>query len=121
MVFVRWSSLMATNPVPLHSSWSYGTSKRLKIIAYIVISGILAVLLSSVFYQAAALSQIGTNVRQIPPTSVPFPPPDIIRLAVTLLIVIPALIVILDKRYSRNEKHWAYGIVGTILGYWLHR
>jgi hypothetical protein len=30
-----------------------------------------------------------------------------------------AFFIIVGKRYDLNDKRWAYGIVGMIVGYWL--
>lgn len=38
---------------------------------------------------------------------------------ITLVLLIAALWVILSKRYQDAEKKWAFGIIGTIVGYWL--
>jgi hypothetical protein len=37
---------------------------------------------------------------------------------VTLLVLFASLAVILSGQYDANSKHWAFGTVGTILGYW---
>ena len=36
----------------------------------------------------------------------------------SLLVLISALIVILSRAYNAESQKWAYGAVGTILGYW---
>jgi hypothetical protein len=41
------------------------------------------------------------------------------QVVVTLLLLLPCLLVILSNRYDPNSKHWAFGTVGTILGFWL--
>jgi hypothetical protein len=47
----------------------------------------------------------------------------IIKIAMQVLVSIgtgiPAVFIILAKRYGPKEKHWAYGTVGLIAGYWL--
>jgi hypothetical protein len=40
---------------------------------------------------------------------------------VTLLVLLSSLYVILAKKYTDADKKWAYGAIGTILGYWLGR
>jgi len=35
------------------------------------------------------------------------------------LAFVAALFVILNKTYRPPERHWAFGTVGMILGYWL--
>jgi hypothetical protein len=48
---------------------------------------------------------------------------DIIKLVMQVLISvgtgIPAVFIILAKRYAPKDKHWAYGTVGLIIGFWL--
>ena len=39
---------------------------------------------------------------------------------VTCFVLAASLFVILAKRDSAKDKHWAYATVGTILGFWLH-
>jgi len=39
---------------------------------------------------------------------------------VTCFVLAASLFVILAKRYSAKDQHWAYATVGTILGFWLH-
>jgi hypothetical protein len=37
----------------------------------------------------------------------------------SLLVLIGSLFVILSKTYQSDSEKWAYGSIGTILGYWL--
>jgi hypothetical protein len=47
--------------------------------------------------------------------------PLFVMQAITTLAVLAAsLFVIIAKRYSAKDKHWAYATVGTIIGFWLH-
>jgi hypothetical protein len=43
----------------------------------------------------------------------------IARLVVSVVLLAAALFVILTKKYGPQDKHWAYGTLGTIVGYWL--
>ena len=43
----------------------------------------------------------------------------ITQVAVTAFVLLPALFVILSRRYKAGEKRWAYGAVATILAAWL--
>jgi hypothetical protein len=45
--------------------------------------------------------------------------PPIMRSVGTLLVLTACLVVILSGEYDPNCKNWAFGTVGTILGYWL--
>ena len=38
-------------------------------------------------------------------------------ISITMLLV--SLYVILSLKYGPKDKHWAYGVVGTLIGYWL--
>ncbi len=44
-----------------------------------------------------------------------------VRIFVSLLVVGAALYVILSKGYGDAEQKWAFGAVGTGLGYWLKK
>jgi hypothetical protein len=45
-----------------------------------------------------------------------------VKVLVTILVLVSALVVILMKgTYSDAEQKWAFGAVGTILGYWLKK
>jgi len=39
---------------------------------------------------------------------------------ISVVLLAASLWVILTKKYQPTDRHWAYGIVGTIIGYWLH-
>ena len=41
------------------------------------------------------------------------------QVVVSLAILGAALYVILSKQFAANDTNWAYGIVGTVIGYWL--
>jgi hypothetical protein len=43
------------------------------------------------------------------------------QVIVSLVILGGALFIILSERYDPKDKHWAYGSVGTILGFWLKK
>ena len=44
----------------------------------------------------------------------------VITAAVSLVVLAASLFVILSKRYTTADTKWAFGTVGTLLGYWLH-
>ena len=48
-----------------------------------------------------------------------FSPSDWVRVGISLVLLLAALWVILSKRYVPTDRHWAYGTIGTIVGYWL--
>jgi hypothetical protein len=43
----------------------------------------------------------------------------LMQVLVTLVVLIACLFVILSKGYDPNSQHWAYGTVGTLVGFWL--
>jgi uncharacterized membrane protein len=43
----------------------------------------------------------------------------VMKVLVSVVILIAALFVILSKNYDAKAKHWAYGMVGLIMGFWL--
>ncbi len=43
------------------------------------------------------------------------------QVAVSIILLCAALIIVLVPAYAPNDKHWAYGSLGTILGFWLRR
>jgi uncharacterized membrane protein len=43
----------------------------------------------------------------------------VIKVLVSVVILIAALFVILSRNYDAKTKHWAYGMVGLIIGFWL--
>jgi hypothetical protein len=50
------------------------------------------------------------------------PRPDVtisMQVIVTLLVLLAGLYVILEPSYASDDKKWGYGIVGTVVGYWL--
>jgi hypothetical protein len=45
---------------------------------------------------------------------------DIARVVLSLLLFLGALWVILSQRYTATDRHWAFGAVGTVIGFWFH-
>jgi hypothetical protein len=43
------------------------------------------------------------------------------QVSISLLILGGALYIIISPAYQGNDKHWAYGSAGTILGFWLKK
>ena len=44
---------------------------------------------------------------------------ETMQIILSLLLTGVSLFVILASRYKPQEKHWAYGTIGTILGFWI--
>ena len=45
--------------------------------------------------------------------------PALMRVVVSLLVLAAALFIILSKQYDGDQQKWAFGAIGTVLGYWL--
>jgi hypothetical protein len=41
------------------------------------------------------------------------------QVVISVSIAAAALFIILSKRYGSTDKHWAYGAIGTVIGFWL--
>jgi hypothetical protein len=59
-----------------------------------------------------------------PPTPAPDIPPGVsyplvAQLVISAVLLAAALFVILTKKYPPQDKHWAYGALGTVVGFWL--
>lgn len=39
---------------------------------------------------------------------------------ISVVLLAAALWVILSQRYTPTDRHWAYGALGTVVGFWLH-
>lgn len=74
---------------------------------------------------AVALFFIGeTRQGALPPPPTPEVPaamnyPLIAQLVISAILLAAALFVILTKKYPPQDKHWAYGALGTVVGFWL--
>jgi uncharacterized membrane protein len=40
---------------------------------------------------------------------------------VSVVILVASLFVILSQRYTTADAHWAYAMVGTVIGFWLKK
>jgi hypothetical protein len=48
-----------------------------------------------------------------------FTPNTIMQIVISIVFISASLFVILSRRYAPTDRHWAYGALGTILGFWL--
>jgi len=48
-------------------------------------------------------------------------PEMLMAIVVTLLVATSALYIILSDHYGQDSLKWAYGAIGTVVGYWLKR
>src|SRR6266849_2308252 len=44
--------------------------------------------------------------------------PLVFQMVLSVLLLAASLFVILSTRYGPKDKHWAYGTVGTLIGFW---
>jgi hypothetical protein len=42
----------------------------------------------------------------------------VMKFSITLLLLLACLYVIILSKCTPNEKHWAYGLVGSLVGHW---
>jgi hypothetical protein len=42
-----------------------------------------------------------------------------VKAAMSFVVLLACLYMILSKQYGPKETHWAYGVVCTLLGFWL--
>jgi hypothetical protein len=40
------------------------------------------------------------------------------KILVTVLVLLSALFIIVSNSYPVTDQKWAYGVIGTIIGYW---
>ena len=43
----------------------------------------------------------------------------VMQVVISLALLGSTLFVILSKRYGPKDKHWAYGTIGLVVGFWL--
>ena len=44
---------------------------------------------------------------------------DAMQVAISVIVLGAGLFVVLSKRYEAAEKNWAFGAIGTVVGFWL--
>jgi hypothetical protein len=49
----------------------------------------------------------------------PFSTRGIAQIVISVLIAVLSLLVIRSERYGPTSRHWAYGAIGVLLGFWL--
>jgi hypothetical protein len=53
-----------------------------------------------------------------------FGPPGfaaVAQVVISGVLLMVSLFVVLSSAYGPKDKHWAYGTIGTIVGFWLHQ
>jgi hypothetical protein len=43
------------------------------------------------------------------------------QVVISGVLLMVSLFVVLSSAYGPKDKHWAYGTIGTIVGFWLHQ
>jgi hypothetical protein len=41
-----------------------------------------------------------------------------VQIALTFVLLLASLYVVLSGQFMANDKHWAFGTMGTLLGFW---
>jgi hypothetical protein len=93
-------------------------------------SGVVGLVLFAISTAAAASYGVMRIMQLQALGPVPVPPaprPDLLipdaelvpRLVFSGVLLVAALYVILTQKYATQDKHWAYGTIGTLLGFWL--
>jgi hypothetical protein len=57
------------------------------------------------------------------PAVITFGPPEfvaVVQVLISGVLLMVSLFVVLSSAYGPKDKHWAYGTIGTLLGFWLH-
>lgn len=49
----------------------------------------------------------------------PFSTRGIAQIVISVLLAVLSLFVIRSERYAPTSRHWAYGAIGVLLGFWL--
>jgi hypothetical protein len=58
------------------------------------------------------------------PAVITFGPPGfaaVAQVVISGVLLMVSLFVVLSSAYGPKDKHWAYGTIGTIVGFWLHQ
>jgi hypothetical protein len=75
------------------------------------------VTVAALFATRLQANAFATSSRRIGPAN--FDAAFVMRCVLSLVIVGAALYMILSGRYQSDSLKWAYGTIGTVLGYWL--
>jgi hypothetical protein len=105
------------------ASWINGGTRLLPpipiVIGFVVCGGLFALVIAGLF----VFVDYARSVSLPPPTVSPARFVYLVmigtRTGMSFVLLVAALWVILSKRYGPTDRHWAYGIIGMIVGYWL--
>lgn len=80
----------------------------LSIPGIIAIVGLVALLfLGTTFLAGTATFSEGSKSREI------------MQIIISLVVLVASLYIILSKKYDNDVQKWAFGAIGTVIGYWL--
>jgi hypothetical protein len=65
------------------------------------------------------LGPFGRMFQRVSPPELDRRTRSLMRVFVSIVILGCAVYIVLSHSYDLQEKHWAYGSLGTILGFWL--
>lgn len=63
--------------------------------------------------------------KALPSFALGFAPPTpgtvelVMQVLISMALLVAGFYVILSNNYQAAEKHWAYGAMGTVIGFWL--
>lgn len=80
-----------------------------KIAIFLLVVGVAALLALNWGYQGKP------EVRELTQVSTK----DVVQVIISVLLLAASVFVILSKSYGEKEQHWAYGTIGTLIGFWL--
>ena len=44
-----------------------------------------------------------------------------VQIIISVVLLVVSLLVVRSPKYGPNDKHWAYGTIGTLVGFWLRQ
>ena len=44
-----------------------------------------------------------------------------VQIIVSVVLLVASLFVVLSPKYEPKDKHWAYGTIGVLVGFWLRQ
>jgi hypothetical protein len=44
-----------------------------------------------------------------------------VQIIMSVLLLVASLVVVRSPKYEPKDKHWAYGTIGTLVGFWLRQ
>jgi hypothetical protein len=44
-----------------------------------------------------------------------------VQIIISVVLLVASFLVVRSPKYGPNDKHWAYGTIGTLVGFWLRQ